>query len=173
LEQIPIKDLGKEIVKKRSWLLTLIALVALITAIAAQAQVVHRVDVGGTDVCGDDGSDPGCNANISLVALQFANGRVAGHWIDQFGDGEGFHANIDCLFVSDNEAWVSGVITHGTVNGYDLEGVAVATRVRDNGLSQNDPPDEISYSNVFDGRPCDAEFPYVLIPIPQGQVVVK
>lgn len=158
---------------KRGFIATFIAVFALVAATAVQARVVHRVHVGGPDICGFGGSDPGCNANFSLHAMEFANGRVRGQWTDQFGDGDGFHAVIDCLSVSGNEAWVSGVITHGSLGELDLEGVAVATRVRDNGRSQNDPPDEISFSWIYDDTTCTEQVSYDLIPIPQGQVAVE
>ena len=78
------------------------------------------------------------------------------------------------ISVAGNEAWVSGVITKGSIPGADLAGLPVITRVRDNGTSQNDPPDEISFSFIGDPRSCveqPADLP--LFGIPQGQVVVE
>ena len=49
--------------------------------------------------------------------------------------------------------------------------VPVITRVRDNGTSQNDPPDEISFSWIGDSRSCveqPGDLP--LFALPQGQV---
>src|SRR5512133_1604093 len=116
-----------------------VAFTLVLTSAAARAQGgVHHVSVGGHD------QDPTGNtdANFSLVANQFSDGSVTGEYTDQFGQGQGgFHAQINCLFVNGNEAWVSGFITSGTFGGVDLTGLPVITRVQDNGKSANDPPD--------------------------------
>jgi hypothetical protein len=112
------------------------------------------------------------------VAIQYADASVSGQFIDRFWDGRGFHAVIDCLYVDGNEAWVSGLITSGW-----LAGEPVSARVRDNGTSANDPPDQISYSHA---GPTGGNHPhgtcedheelepyYELFDTPQGQVVVE
>ena len=90
----------------------------------------------------------------------------------------GFHETIDCLYVDGNEAWVSGVITSDWAAGEP-----VSARVRDNGTSANDFPDQISFSHVgADGGnhphgTCEdyeeLEPYYELFDTPQGQVVVE
>ena len=103
----------------------------------AAGGVVHRVSAGSHDLV-----PPGDDANYSLIAIQHADGRITGQYTDRFARGGGFHARVTCLSVVGNDAFIGGVITTPA----DLEGQEVVTRVRDNGTSANDPPDEISFS---------------------------
>jgi hypothetical protein len=140
------------------------------SASAFAAGVVHHVSVGGPDQDAVDHTD----ANFSLVANQHADGTVTGEWSDQFGQGEGgIHAQVNCVFVDGNEAWVSGVITSGTVGGIDVTGLPVITRVQDNGKSANDPPDQISFSFVGLATPCTDTPNLPLSPMTGGQVTVR
>lgn len=137
---------------------------------AAVGRVEHRVTVGGPDACAGFGLTPGCDANFSLVAVQGANG-VEGQWHDQFAGGVGVHADVQCLYVVGNEAWVGGVITQSRIAAF--VGLPVATRVADNGRSANDPPDQISFSVIgadICTQPATPGFP--LFDAPQGQTVV-
>ena len=136
----------------------------------AFAQVIHHVSVGGPDQDAADHTD----ANFSLVANQYADGTSTGEWTDQFGQGQGgIHVQINCLFVQGNEAWVSGVITHGNVGGVDVTGFPCITRVQDNGKSANDPPDQISVSFIGVATPCTAAPNLPLNPMTNGQVTVR
>jgi len=154
------------------------------TVASAGGPVVHRVTAGGPDACLALGyNHPGCDANFSLVALQYADGSVSGQYTDRYAKGDGFHAVIDCLVVEGNQAWVSGVITHGIWHApwgevFDLAGLPVSTRLKDNGTSANDPPDQFSFSRVGpDGYVHCSEKPvgpiYELHDAPQGQVKIK
>lgn len=132
--------------------------------------VIHHVSVGGNDALG-----PGEDKSFSLVANMKADGSVSGQWVDGFGDGlGGIHVSVDCLVVDDNKAVLSGVITQvkeGTPDAYVL-GERASTAVVDNGTSNNDPPDQISFS--FTGEFCD--FPAEAFPLSdliRGQVKVK
>lgn len=132
------------------------------------------MSVGGPDGCQTlAGTHPGCNANYSLIALESEDGSVWGQFTDRFGNGEGFHAAINCLAVVGNTAWVSGIVTSGTWNGADQTGRPVVTRVQDNGTSAKDAPDKISYSWLGDARPCTMKLNYGLFDAPQGQVKVQ
>jgi hypothetical protein len=143
-----------------------------VSPLSAPAAVVHRVTVGGSDLCQAFGLPPGCDANFSMVASELADGRVKGQWQDTwFGRGVAavpIHVTIDCIKVVGNEAWVSGVVTGGVFNG-----VPVITRVVDNGTSQNDPPDQISFifEDTFGG--CEATPDLPLFDIDTGQVKVE
>ena len=171
-------------------LMTVAFTLALVLALAATASaggkgpIVHRVHVGVPDACAAFGLQPGCDANWSLVAIQYADGSVTGQFIDRFAGGfGGFHAVIDCLYVDGNDAWVSGWITQGSSGDMDLAGEPVSARVRDSGTSANDPPDQISFSHIgADGGDhphgtCEdyeeLEPYYELFDVPQGQVVVQ
>jgi len=115
--------------------------------------VVHRVTGGGADFGG-----PGFDANWSLVAIQYADGRVKGHLTDAFGHGNGgIHVEINCLEVDGNEAWASGIAKGGVYDGRTW-----LARVQDNGRSANDPEDLISFS-VLTGTAstadCHGRFP--------------
>jgi hypothetical protein len=152
--------------------ITLVVILVLATTVSAGGPIVHRVSAGGPDACAGWGLPPGCDANFSLVAMELADGSVLGQWTDRFPLGYGgFHAVIDCLHVVGNEAWVSGVVTQGSIFDIDLAGSPVSARVVDNGISANDPPDQISFTE-WDGLPCNAQLDYELFDAPQGQVVV-
>lgn len=136
---------------------------------------IHKVTIGTPDVCEAFGfPSPGCDANFSLVALEFANGSVRGQYTDRFANGQGFHATIDCLVVDGNQAWVSGVVTTGYVEflGGDITGFPVATRLVDNGTSANDAVDQITFSWLGDSTPCTDMVDYPLFDAPDGQVNV-
>jgi hypothetical protein len=137
--------------------------------------VEHHVSAGGPDACIAFGFEhPGCDANFSLVANQYADGSVSGQYTDRFANGNGFHAVVDCLVVSGDDAWISGVITQGRIDGIDLAGLEVLTRVRDNGTSANDPPDQISFSFIdFELPDCTEQPDLPLFDTPQGQVNVQ
>lgn len=146
---------------------------------SAVSKVAHSVSAGSPDVCSAVGDKPGCDANFSLTAIQYANGSVTGQWVDrvsQVNGGGGTHVAVNCLNVIDNRAYISGVITQGNS---DQIGQLALTKVVDNGRSQKDPPDEISVTINFPGLDVDCNgapaFDGVIpiFAIPQGQVVVR
>jgi hypothetical protein len=143
---------------------------------SAGSPVVHRVSAGGPDICVGVGKKPGCDANFSLVALQRADGTVSGQISDQFaGRIGGYHAVITCLSFSQDgpEAWIGGVVTHGSYLGQDMTGFPFVLRVRDNGTSANDPADQISLP--IEGGPgaCTEQLDLHLFDAPRGQVKIK
>ncbi len=124
-----------------------VVLVMMTTSIASAAgPVVHRVSVGGPDICVAMGLKPGCDANFSLEAKLYADGSASGQYTDRNANGDGIHAVVDCVSVVGNEAWISGVITHGRLTNpdtgevWDMAGEPISTRVRDNGTSANSSP---------------------------------
>jgi len=142
----------------------------LASATARADGVTHKVSVGGPDQDAADHTD----ANFSLTAVQHADGTVTGEWTDQFGQGQGgIHAQVNCLSVEGNTAWISGIITSGTVNGVDVTGLPVITEVQDNGKSANDTPDQISFSFIGNATSCKVEPPLPLSPMTHGQVTVN
>ncbi len=112
--------------------------------------VIHHVSVTGNDLCEPFGDSPGCDGNFSLTANMREDGTVTGQFQDTYaGGGLGIHVNIDCMIIDGNTAIVGGIATHGSSSffGYeDLTGKYVVTKVVDNGTSNNDPLDQISYS---------------------------
>lgn len=166
----------KRVVATTSALTVLVASILVGATMAwANGPVVHHVTAGSPDACIAFGFEhPGCDANFSLVANQYADGSVSGQYSDRFANGNGFHAVVDCLVVSGNDAWISGVITQGRIDGIDLAGLEVLTRVRDNGTSENDPADQISFSFIDIAVPDCIEQPDLpLFDTPQGQVLVR
>jgi hypothetical protein len=147
--------------------LTMTFLIPATISSANEGPILHHVSVGGPDSCAGFGGPPGCDANFSLVAFEYDDGSAAGRFIDRSGSSNGWVAVIDCLAVDGPDAWVSGVITHGT-----YVGLPVITRVRDNGISALDPPDQISYSAVGDPTSCTDKPNMPLFDMPQGQVLV-
>jgi hypothetical protein len=133
--------------------------------------VVHRVSVGGHDADMFDNTD----ANFSLIAIEYKDGRIKGEWTDQFGQGEGgVHVDVDCVFVAGNQAWVSGIIRSGTFQGVDVTDQPAITRVADLGKSANDPPDAISFTFIgVVGVSCTDAPDLPLFPMTDGQVTVK
>ena len=148
-----------------------------LTLQASVGRVIHRVTVGGPDVCTGTEGTPGCDANFSLVALQYSDGSVSGQWHDQFSQPfGGVHVSVNCLVVVGNDAWVSGV---GPEHSFGNEWV---TRVRDNGTTANDPADQLSFTlRVGQSVPrlggvrqnCNGMQDFLLFDAPQGQVVVR
>jgi len=160
--------------------LTMVLALVLATTASAEGPVTQSVSAGGPDACIAFGAaHPGCDGNFSLVGNVAADGSMSGEYTDRFAQGDGFHAVLNCVSVVGNDAWVSGVITQGTFTDpntgdvFDLTGLPVATRVRDNGTSANDPADQISFSFIGDPTPCTDHVPYPLSDAPQGQVVVR
>jgi hypothetical protein len=138
----------------------------LASAPALAQGVEHFVSVGGPDQDATNHTD----ANFSLVAIQHSDGSVTGQWTDQFGQGQGgMHAQINCLFVQGNDAWVSGTITSGTFGGVDLAGLPVITRVQDNGKTG----DQISFSFIGNPALCTTAPNLPLQPMTSGQVIVR
>ena len=159
----------------RWWSALAIALIAalLLTSTASAAKpIAHRVQAGGPDLCVALGDRIGCDGNYSFSAIQYSDGSVTGQYSDRFARGNGFHGVIDCVSVVGNEAWVSGVITQGSFDGFDLAGLPFTTRVRDNGASAADV-DEISTSHVGEDTSCLEQANFEPLPTPQGNVSVK
>jgi hypothetical protein len=163
---------------KRSTLLLVLALAsgALLTltpAALGNGRVIHKVSVGSADVV----PPPGTDANFSLSATQDADGTVRGQWEDTvFGRSVpaiALHVDIDCLVVVGNDAWVSGIIARPAV----LAGLRANARVRDNGTSANDPPDQISLTffppAIDPGVSCEDQPDLPLLDLINGQVSVK
>jgi hypothetical protein len=160
---------------KKFLVVALVAAAMLILAVPVFGNgVVHRVSVGSPDICYPD--RPGCDANLSILAIEYADGSVKGELTDSWRFGGYYNAEIYCLTVDGNEAWVSGVIKAGeTPGGYDLRGIHVFTRVKDMGTSANDPPDQLAFVGFsFNEIDCTAPpFDLDLYDVPQGQVIVK
>ncbi len=145
------------------------------TGVLSKGPVIHRVSLGGADFCEALGLPDGCDANFSLVAIMKADGSVSGQWQDTFAGGvDGIHVAIDCMEIVGNGAVISGVITHGTVDGVDVSGQRAITAVVDNGTSANDPPDQLSFSSR-DDTDCNTLVPgnFPLFNLTHGQVKVR
>jgi len=123
---------------------------------AAHGDVQHSVNVGGPDICSGIGELPGCDASLSVHALQMADGSVSGEWVDVWGGrgdpAESMHAQVTCLEINTftqpagtfQQAWIGGVV----IRPLALAGHPVMLRVRDRGTSANDPIDAVSRSIV-------------------------
>ena len=146
------------------------------SGVLSKNPVIHRVSVSGGDICEALGLPPGCDANFSLVAIMKTDGSVSGQWQDTFPGGSGgIHVAVDCMEIVGNGAVISGVITHGNIDGVDLSGQRAITAVVDNGTSANDPPDQISFSFFPDNRDCTILIPdnFPLFDLAHGQVKVR
>jgi hypothetical protein len=158
---------------RRFVLFEVVALVAglflALSPAASADRVIHKVSVGSADIS----PPPGTDANFSLSAIEFDDGTVRGQWQDTFfGRGNpalALHVDIDCLVVVGDEAWVSGVITRPAF----LAGLPAVTRVRDNGTSANDPPDQVSFTFIDIGVTCTDQPDLPLFDLINGQVTVQ
>ena len=120
--------------------------------------VIHRVTAGGNDLCAAFGQNQGCDGNYSLVAIQKADGTVMGQWQDTWpGGGNGIHVNINCMYVEGNMAIVAGYVTNGGYDEEDYTGLYVITKVIDNGTSNDDIPDQMTYP--YTAPPDFCEYP--------------
>jgi hypothetical protein len=147
---------------------------SMVTPVVAKGPtVVHQVSAGGPDACSGLGAHPGCDGNYSLVATEYADGSASGQYTDRFGKIGGIRGVVDCLVVVGHDAWISGWILSGRFEDQDLAGLPFSTRVRDNGASRNEPPDQISSSHTGDETACTDTAPWDLVDTPQGQVVVS
>jgi hypothetical protein len=127
---------------------------------------MHRVTVGGPDICLLLDLRPGCDGNLSLVVLQRADGSLSGQGEDATGD----HLTIDCLEVEGPRAWIGGT-------GDD--GARWILRVVDAGQTANDSPDSAS-RRLFGGtdptlchRKPGGGLLATSTPVPEGQVTVQ
>ena len=134
------------------------------------------VTLGSADVDVGGGGPPNNDANLSLIAIEKCDGTVRGHIQDTWAGGISIHADVTCLYVDGNDAWISGVITKVTPAAFfdDFSGVPVSIRVRDNGKFQDDPPDQASFIFLFeDAVPCDETPLYQLWDLNNGQAQIK
>ena len=151
----------------------------------AQSPIVNFVRAGGSDIEDPDipGSGPGFDKNYSLLAFKYADGTGSGKLVDRYsgGGGLGLKADIDCVHVIGNTAWVSGIVTQGQVtdldgNPFDVSGFYVRTRVQDNG-DNNDPanPDKVAFTQIRSSAPftCANMFTSIFWDMPGGQVTVR
>jgi hypothetical protein len=155
--------------------MVLAAMVAVLLLSAAPAAfaggVTHTVSAGGPDICQGLGAAPGCDGNLSLSAIQYADGSVTGTLTDRSTGSFGVHGVIDCLSVVGNEAWASGVVTVGPDF---LLGLPFSSRVLDAGTSANQETDQISAIRIGPfAPPCTAQADAELFDAPDGQVIVN
>ena len=155
---------------RRNWT-TVIVVLVLVTAGSigfATMPPEHFVSVGGQDIASDK--------QLNIVARE-KDGVVTGNLTDRFSadnGGGGMKARLDCLFVNGNDAWVSGQISNGNQGDVDLTGLYVVVRVRDNGISANDPPDQISFVFILNSPfDCSTAPNVALFDQPTGQVTVR
>jgi hypothetical protein len=141
-------------------------------ASASHGPVIHRVNIGGPDNCTSWGGAPGCDANFSLSARQYADGYVEGMWVDRFSQnfgGGGAKGQVTCLVVDGNFAWIGGVVPS--------YGEPAIMRARDRGQSMTEPTDRWAiYYNPSDwglSENClDEEF-FFYADVPEGQVTIR
>ena len=135
------------------------------------------VTVGSADVDWPpgEGSPPNNDKNLSLIARLGCDGAVTGKLTDAWVSPNNvvLHATLDCLVIEGNDAWMSGFITKATPSTIgDFAGTPVSIRVRDNGTTANDPPDQASFVFLFeDAIDCSEKTDYELFDL-HGQVQI-
>ena len=161
--------------RKTVRILAAAALVLSLSAVA-DASVCAIVTVGGGDVDAGQGGPPNNDANLSLIAILNCDGGVRGQWQDTFAGGVGIHVNVNCVEVDGNDAWISGPIKKVTPTGTcdECVGLEVRTRLRDNGTSSQDPPDQAGFFFFSEGpNECLLRLDEELFDLVNGQVQIK
>ncbi len=135
----------------------------------ASASGNPRATGGGTAQEGTEKS------TFTFNAIRHNNGTVNGHLVYQFRLGDfGIHMSIDCLNIIDNQATLSGTVTHvsGTPPAFIFVGQKAVFKVEDNGQGGGAPPDLISDVFLFAGATCNNPFPVVYLPV-DGNIQVR
>jgi hypothetical protein len=92
------------------------------------------------------------------------------------GGGTSLHADIDCLRIVDNVAFISGPVKRYTINGepQPVAGLQVFVQVQDNGETDSSMPDLASPMLVgaLPPRPC-AFFAFPMLPSIDGNIQVS
>jgi hypothetical protein len=112
------------------------------------------VTVGSADIDfpPGEGSPPNNDKNLSLIARLGCDGTVTGKLTDAWvsANNTAVHATVDCLVIEGNDAWMSGFVTKATPTTIgDFAGTPFSIRVRDNGTTANDPPDQVGFLELF------------------------
>ena len=157
-------------------LITTVLFLLLSTAAFAEPHCAI-VTMGSADV-DVEGGPPNNWANLSFIAVLSCDYTVTGRLQDTFDGGvAGIHAELTCLVVEGNDAWMSGIITKVTpaaTFGDLLVGQPIGIRVRDNGTSANDPPDESSFLFfTLDANDCLNKPNAQLFDLNNGQVQIR
>jgi hypothetical protein len=140
-------------------------------SLAAASAAMQRATGSGQLTIGGEGR------TFAFTAVRHADGTVSGEF-QVFNRQQDIkaHAELTCLSIVGNQAWMGGVITNSSEP--TLEGGETVFRVLDNGEGGNAPPDMISL--VQPGLPpgsaaayCAAMPPFPdLIPVERGNVQV-
>lgn len=119
---------------------------------------VHHVSGGGQlDVAAlfpaSDKESYGFSASVD------GDGIASGQIQIDFGDSEPFHADVTCLAVNGNSAWIGAVVTQT----HDEQAVPVGTqlwvRVQDNGEGGSGSPDRMSFVRLAPASFCALQRP--------------
>jgi hypothetical protein len=146
------------------------ALVAGPITLANSNAIVHRASGGGKlDLAVFNVP----NEQYGFTALVDAAGNAKGQVHANFSIPDvTFHAEVDCLAVQGNEAWIGAVTT--TDNAEFPEGTHFAFKVRDNGEGADDPPDEMSFFFFTPPGTCNFFFfPAQMFEWANGNIQVK
>lgn len=105
-----------------------------------------------------------------------AKGQSEGHFNGPILGRAIVHANVDCLAITGNNAWLSGPITKFRSNGQDVPfppGLQVVVRVRDNGEGGTTVDEASLGVGVVGTQVCRSMPPLPLLPIDNGNIEVS
>lgn len=111
---------------------------------------------------------------LSTGAFPNAKGQLEGEITSTTRGATDIHVDVDCLAISGNQAWISGVVTKRVTNGVPQPtGTHVVWRVQDNGEGANSPPDLGSV--LFEAPPqgCQFRFNLQMTPTTNGNIQVS
>jgi hypothetical protein len=153
----------------------------LSTATSTSDSVSRQAATGSGHVTVD-----GTRRTFTFSAVSQSDGSVSGH-AELFNRQTGFLANADviCLTLIGNRAWMGGIIKHSDEPG--CEGTNIYFNVQDNGEGSNGEPDLLSLAEVCDvsgdaavavvNAYCDsagATDPFLpIVPVEHGNIQVR
>lgn len=165
---------GSIVLRRTVSILAAVACIGLLSTAAFAEPPCAIVTLGGADIeVLPEGPPTYRGTNLSLIARLGCDGAVTGQFQDTLQDGIGVHAQVTCLEIDGDDAWISGVVTKVTPATLgDFAGTPISIRVRDNGTSANDPPDQASFFFWNSEDLCTDKPDYELFKLIAGQVQI-
>ena len=152
-----------------------VAATAALAGIGTSASngIVHSATGSGQSTFGGE------QRTFTFTDRLYSDGTAKGELqLNNRAQGRKFHMTLDCLVVSGNKAWASGIVDRSTIPS-DV-GTMWDVEVVDNGAGKNDPPDRISLVSIFSPvtLPCtnpavQAILDTLTFPIEGGNVSVR
>jgi hypothetical protein len=114
---------------------------------------------------------------ISFNAVQQQDGTVNGNAEFQLANVGRVHADINCLRIVGNEAFLTGLVTNSNTDRFP-EGSKLYITAQDNGEGVNDPPDRVQVLVISPSSPifsidCNTTLRPGRLPVERGNISVN